>query len=241
MSRNIWPLGPDCLLESFNISKFQADITVWPIAPHVVTLSSPSLHAALSSEQLAMSLLRTVTITGVLLVSLSHTSVMVRWKVNPPIIQDAWRPIEHWRWAVKQWVIFWMKNVFKIWYWEQGSVSCSKKKFSGWPWGCYQGNIVYTKWIYIQTQLMNIIQNSIILSPQSSRDRIKWYHKHCRKTGRFCQVQYFKFNSEQFLVLSNWDRPKVMPWLNTNKKCPLWTRTQGSSNILFNAFRLITC
>ena len=100
MSKNIWPLGPDCLLESFNISKFQADITVWPIAPHVVTLSSPSLHAALWSEQLAMSLLRTVTITGVLLVSLSHSSVLVRWKVNPPIIQDAWRPIEHWRWVL---------------------------------------------------------------------------------------------------------------------------------------------
>ena len=148
MSKNIWPLGPDCLLESFNISKFQADITVWPIAPHVVTLPSPSLHAALWSEQLAMSLLRTVTITGVLLVSLSHSSVLVRWKVNPPIIQDAWRPIDHWRLVIK-WVIFWMKYVFKIWYWEQGSVSCSKKKFSGWPWGCYQG-----KWIFIHSKLM---------------------------------------------------------------------------------------
>ena len=61
----------------------------------MVTLSLPSLHAALWGEQLAMSLLRTVTITGVLLVSLSHSSVLVRWKVNPPNIQDAWKPIEH--------------------------------------------------------------------------------------------------------------------------------------------------
>ena len=44
-----------------------------------------------------MSQLRTVTITGALLVSLSHNSVMVQWKVDPPIIQEAWKPIEHWR------------------------------------------------------------------------------------------------------------------------------------------------